>query len=190
MMKIKSISILLSILFLFAISNAKAAALTGADIKEINKALVSARTWIKQGNFEKALFYTDTEEVGKILMKGYWDKLSQNEKNDITSFMKDTLKTKFHIIQKRLAGLKFNNPRVDEGKVLCRTVVVFDRSVDKKDQVVDIYLVKKATGWKLVDIYIIGEGFISGLNEDKVRPIMKKGGKIADVKNSIKVVFE
>jgi ABC-type transporter MlaC component len=189
-MKIKSLLILLVSLLLFSISDAKAAALNAGDIKDINKALVSARTWIKQGNYEKAMFYTDFEEVGKILMKGYWDKLSQNDKNEITSFMKNTLKTKFHIIQKRLAGLKFNNPRIDEGKVLCRTVVVFDRSVDKKDQVVDIYLVKKSTGWKLVDIYILGEGFISGLNEDKVRPIMKKSGKISDVKNTIKVVFE
>lgn len=189
-MKIKSILILSAVMFLYSISNLNAAALTAADTREINKALVSSRTWIKQGNYDKALFYADFEEMGKILMKGYWNKLSQNEKNDITAFMKDILRSKFNVIQKRLAGLKFNAPRIEDGKMLCRTVVVFDRSVDKKDQVVDIYLVKKPSGWKLVDVYIIGEGFISGLNEDKVRPIMKKGGSISDVKNSVKAVFE
>ena len=167
-----------------------AAPVSPADQKEILRTLTLAQYSIKQGDYNRAITDVDFEGMAQIVMAGYWDKMSQKEKNEITTFMKDLIKGKFPIITKRLKLLKFGAINENGNQVLCETLAVFDYPTENKDQKIQIGLVKRGSEWKGVEVYILREGFLAGLNEDKVRPILKRGGTIQEALDAVRLVFQ
>jgi len=167
-----------------------AAPVSPADQKEILRTLTLAQYWIKQGDFNRAIAYVDFEGMAEIVMAGYWDRMSQKEKNEITTFMKDLIKEKFSIITQRLKLLKFGAITENGNQALCETLAVFEHATENKDQKVQIGLVKRGNEWKAVEVYILKEGFLAGINEDKVRPILKRGGTIQEALAAGKLLFQ
>jgi len=167
-----------------------AAPVSPADQKEILRTLTLAQHWIKQGDYNRAITYVDFEGMAEIVMGGYWDKMAQKEKNEITTFMKNLIKEKFPIITQRLKLLKFGAITENGNQVMCETVAVFDHTTENKDQKIQIGLVKRGNEWKGVEVYILKEGFLAGLNEDKVRPILKRGGNIQEALDAVRLVFQ
>jgi hypothetical protein len=167
-----------------------AAAVSPADQKEILHTLTLARYWIKKGDYNRAITYVDFEGMAEIVMAGYWDKLSQKEKNEITTFMKHLIKEKFPIITKRLKWLQFGAVTENGNQAVCETLAVFDQTTENKDQKIQIGLVKQGGEWKGVEVYILKEGFLAGLNEDKVRPILKRGGTIQEALAAVRQLFQ
>jgi hypothetical protein len=167
-----------------------AAPVSPADQKEILRTLTLTQYWIKQGDYNRAITYVDFEGMAEIVMAGAWDKMSQKEKNEITTFMKDLIQEKFPIITQRLKLLKFGAVTGNGNQVLCETLAVFDHTTDNKDQKFQIGLVKRGNEWKSVELYILREGFLAGLNEDKVRPILKRGGSTQEALAAIRVLFQ
>ncbi len=167
-----------------------AAPVSPADQKEILRTLTLAQHWIKQGDYNRAITYVDFEGMAEIVMAGYWDKMSQAEKNEITTFMKDLIKEKFPIITQRLKLLKFGAITENGNQALCDTLAVLDRTTDNKDQKIQIGLIKRGSEWKAVEVYILKEGFLAGLNEDKVRPILKRGGTIQEALAAVRLLFQ
>jgi len=167
-----------------------AAPVSPADQKEILRTLTLAQYWIKQGDYNRAITVVDFEGMAEIVMAGYWDKMSPKEKNEITVFMKNLIKEKFPTITQRLKLLKFGAISENENQVLCDALAVFDHTTENKDQKIQIGLVKRGNEWKAVDVYILKEGFLAGLNEDKVRPILKRGGTIQDALAAVRRLFQ
>jgi hypothetical protein len=167
-----------------------AAPVSPADQKEILRTLTLARHWIKNGDYNRAITYLDFEGMGEIVMAGYWDKMSQKEKNEIITFMKNLIREKFPIITQRLKWLQFGAITQNENQAMCETLAVFDRTTENKDQKIHIGLVKRGNEWKGVEVYILREGFLAGLNEDKVRPILKRGGTIREALDAVRLVFQ
>ncbi len=167
-----------------------AAPVSPADQKEILRTLSLAQHWIKQGDYNRAITYVDFEGMAQIVMAGYWDKMSQKEKDEITTFMKDLIKEKFPIITRRLKLLKFGAISENGNQALCEALAVLDRTTENKDQKIQIGLVKRGNEWKAVEVYILKEGFLAGLNEDKVRPILKRGGTIQEALDAVRRLFE
>jgi hypothetical protein len=167
-----------------------AAPISQADQKEILRTLTLAQYWIKKGDYNRAIAYVDFEGMAEILMAGYWDKMSQKEKNDITTFMKNLIKEKFPIITKRLKLLQFGVISENGNQVVCDTLAVFDHTTENKDQKIQIGLIKRGSEWKGVEVYILKEGFLAGINEDKVRPILKRGGTIQEALAAIRLLFQ
>ncbi len=116
--------------------------------------------------------------------------MSQKEKNEITTFMKDLIKEKFPVITQRLKLLKFGAITGNGNQVMCETLAVFDHTTENKDQKLQIGLVKRDKEWKSVELYILREGFLAGLNEDKVRPILKRGGTTQEALAAVRVLFQ
>ncbi len=167
-----------------------AAPLSPADQKEILRTLTLAQHWIKQGDYSRAITYVDFEGMAEIVMAGYWDKMSQKEKNEITTFMKDLIKEKFPIITQRLKLLKFGAITENGNQALCEALAVLDRTTDNKDQKIQIGLIRRGNEWKAVEVYILKEGFLAGLNEDKVRPILKRGGTVQEALAAVRLLFQ
>jgi len=161
-----------------------------ADQKEILRTLTLTQHWIKQGDYNRAIAYVDFEGMAEIVMAGTWDKMSQKEKNEITTFMKDLIKEKFPIITQRLKLLKFGAITGNGNQVTCETLVVFDHTTENKDQKIQIGLVKRGNEWKSVELYILREGFLAGLNEDKVRPILNRGGTTREALAEVRLLFQ
>jgi hypothetical protein len=116
--------------------------------------------WIKKGDYERAIAFVDFEGMAEIVMAGYWDKMSQKDKNEIMTFMKDLIKEKFPIITHRLKLLKFGAITENGNQVLCDTLAVIDQTTQNKDQKIQIGLVKRGNEWKGVEVYILKEGFL------------------------------
>ena len=169
---------------------AMAGPVSPADQKEILRTLTLTQHWIKQGDYNRAIAYVDFEGMAEIVMAGAWDKMSQKERIEITKFMKDLIKEKFPVITQRLKLLKFGAITGNGNQVMCETLVVFDHTTENKDQKIQIGLVKRDNEWKSVELYILREGFLAGLNEDKVRPILKRGGTPQDALAAVKVLFQ
>jgi hypothetical protein len=161
-----------------------------ADQKEILRSLTLTQHWVKQGDFNRAITRVDFEGMAEIVMAGYWDRMSQKEKNEITTFMKDLIREKFPIITQRLKLLKFGAITENGNQALCETLAVFEHATENKDQKIQIGLVKRGNEWKAVEVYILKEGFLAGLNEDKVRPILKRGGTIQEALATVRLVFQ
>jgi hypothetical protein len=104
--------------------------------------------------------------------------------------MKALIKEKFPLITQRLKLLKFGAITGNGNQVMCETLVVFDQTTENKDQKIQIGLVKRGNEWKSVELYILKEGFLAGLNEDKVRPILKRGGTPQDALAAVRVLFQ
>ena len=167
-----------------------AAPVSPADQKEILRTLMLAQHWIKQGDYNRAIMYVDFEGMAEIVMAGYWDRMSPEEKNEISTFMKNLIKEKFPIITQRLKLLKFGAITENGNQVTCEALAVLDRTVENKDQKIQIGLVKRGSEWKAVEVYILKEGFLAGLNEDKVRPILKRGGTIQEALAAVRLLFQ
>ena len=167
-----------------------AAPVSPSDQKEILRTLTLAQYWIKKGDYNRAVAYLDFEGMGEIVMAGYWDKMSQKQKNEIITFMKNLIREKFSIITQRLKWLQFGAITENGYQAMCETLVVFDRTTENKDQKIQIGLVKRGNEWKSVEIYILREGLLAGLNEDTVRPILKRGGTIQEALDAVRLVFQ
>lgn len=166
-----------------------AAPLSPEDDREIKKVLYSARYWIKQGDYPKAIAFLDFEGMAEIVMDGYWDSMSDDQKQQITTFMKELIREKFPIITQRLKWLDFRATKMVGTTVLCETIAVFDKTVENKDQKIHIGLKKRNGVWRGVEVYILMEGFLEGLNTDKIKPIMNRGGSIQEAMAAIRLVF-
>lgn len=180
---------LAAILLLIFSLQLSAAPVSPADARGIKKTLYSARYWIKRGNYSRAIQYIDFTSMAQIVMDGYWDNMSASQKTQMITFMKNLIKEKFPIITRRLKWLKFGKITMMGDTALCETLAVFDRTVENKDQKIHIGLKKRNGAWKGVEVYILMEGFLEGLNTDKVRPIMKRGGTIQEAMMAIRMVF-
>ena len=167
-----------------------AAAVSPADQKEILRTLTLAQYWIKKGDYNRAIAFVDFEGMAEILMAGYWDKMSEKDKNEITTFMKNLIKEKFPVITQRLKLLKFGAITENGNQVLCDTLAVIDQTTQNKDQKIQIGLVKRGNEWKAVEVYILKEGFLAGLNEDKIRPILKRGGTLEEALAAVRRLFQ
>jgi len=73
---------------------------------------------------------------------------------------------------------------------MCETLAVLDRTTENKDEKIHIGLVKRGSEWKAVEVYILREGFLAGLNEDTVKPILKRGGTIQEALDAVRLVFQ
>jgi hypothetical protein len=182
--------IILLLVMLWRGTGIMAAPVSPADQKEILHTLTLAQYWIKQGDYNRAITYVDFEGMAEIVMAGTWDRMSQKEKDEITTFMKDLIKEKFPMITQRLKLLKFGAITGNGNQVMCETLVVFDHTTENKDQKIQIGLVKRSNEWKSVELYILREGFLAGLNEDKVRPILKRGGTTQEALAAVRLLFQ
>jgi hypothetical protein len=182
--------IILLLVMLWQGTGVMAGPVSPADQKEILRTLTLAQHWIKQGDYNRAITYVDFEGMAEIVMAGTWDRMSQKEKDEITTFMKDLIKEKFPMITQRLKLLKFGAITGNGNQVLCDTLAVFDHTTENKDQKIQIGLVKRGNEWKGVEVYILREGFLAGLNEDKVRPILKRGGTTQEALAAVRLLFQ
>jgi len=167
-----------------------AAPVSSPDQKEILRTLRLAQHWIKKGDYSRAITFVDFEGMAQVVMAGYWDKMSKKEKDEITTFMKNLIKEKFPIITQRLKLLQFGAITQNGNQAVCDTLAVFDHTTENKDQKIQIGLVKRVNEWKVVEAYILREGFLAGLNEDKVRPILKRGGTIQEALAAVRLLFQ
>jgi hypothetical protein len=188
MKRYASLIVLLSVLGQAA--GIMAAPVSPADQKEILRTLNLAQHLIKKGDYDRAITCVDFEGMAEIVMAGYWDRMSPKEKDEITTFMKNLIKEKFPIITQRLKLLKFGAITEYRGQVLCDTLAVFEHLTENKDQKIQIGLIKRGSEWKGVEVYILKEGFLAGLNEDKIRPILKRGGTVQEALAAVRLIFQ
>jgi len=171
-------------------SGIAAAPVSPSDEKEILRTLTLAQHRIKQGDYNRAITYVDFEGMAEIVMAGYWDRMSPKDKDEITTFMKTLIKEKFPVITRRLKLLKFGAITGNGSQVRCEALAVLDHTTENKDQKIQIGLIKRGNEWKAVEVYILKEGFLAGLNEDRVRPILKRGGTIPEALAAVKQLFQ
>lgn len=156
------------------------------DAGDVEESVKTVMNSIRYGKNDMAAKQIDFNGISKIIMGSYWDTMS---KADQTELVKDIeiLITKISFPEgkkmfKHLDAILYGSPKISGDKARCKATVVVHRNYKKQENVIDFELVKKADKWKITEMYIVGEGVFSGIFEDEVNPILKKGGVPAVMK--------
>ncbi|HQO40442.1 MAG TPA: ABC transporter substrate-binding protein [Spirochaetota bacterium] len=164
-------------------------AVVASDQGDVSAAVKTILNSIRYGRHDNAMTLVDVEAVCRTLMGSYWAKMTPAEK--------DELKTNVDILIRKLSfpegeklfqhldAVLYGKPVIKGNKARCKATIVVHRDYKKQETAIDFELSKNSGRWKVVEMYILGEGIFAGIYEDEISPVLKKGG-IPAVLNAIR----
>ena len=148
--------------------------------KEIQKTIKILVNAVRYGKGKLAHQQLDYMEMGKIIMGPYWKEMTAVQQKKLAAGIKNiNNKSSFpksKKVFKHLSNIIYQKPRVKKGKKLCKTVIIVYQNYKKKEYVIDFQLKKSKGKWKIIEMYMLGEGSLAGIHQDQVKPLYKKGG--------------
>lgn len=168
------------------------AAPPAADAQKPIKTLINS---IRYGKYDLAAKQLAFGEMVKRLLATDAAKFSADEQKELGAGIETIIradsfpkgKDKFQYLD----NVVYEDPRVKDGDVLCKSTIVIHHELKKTELVIDWVLVPDATGYKIADMIMLGEGTIGGIREDQIQPLLSEGGsakvmellrkKVADV---------
>ncbi len=188
----KKLSLILTILF---ICNGVPVSLFAAgDSAQILKTVKIVFKAVQKKKYDLASRQLDYEGMGETVMRHHWKKMSQSDKAEMIKGI-EVLNRKNSFpngtdMFKHLSTILYGKPRIKKNTGWCKTTVVVYQNYKKKEIVIDFKLNKRKDKWRVVDIYMIGEGVIDGIYEDDVKVLIKEGGIPAVMKALRETVAE
>lgn len=135
---------------------------------------------VRYGKDLAALKNFGGEQQAKFLVGDAWDKATEPQRKEfIQVFHNLFAKIAFPKVRdnfKNLASITYEDPEVtgDEAKVA--STIVIDHPLKKQELKLKYALAKDKTGWKVVDVAVLGDSMLTGIRDDQVRPLLKEGG--------------
>ena len=160
----------------FFISDAVIASDSG-DVSATVKTILNS---IRYGRHDNAMTMVDVDAVCKTLMGSYWDKMTPAEKAELNKNV-DILIRKLSFPEgeklfQHLDAVLYGKPVIKGKKARCKATIVVHRDYKKEETAIDFELSKSTGKWRVVEMYIFGEGTFDGIYQDEIRPVLKKGG--------------
>ncbi len=156
------------------------------DSAQIKKTVKIVFKTVQKKKYDLASKQLDYEGMAEIVMKHHWKKMSKPDKAEMIKGI-EILNRKNSFpngtdMFKHLSTVLYGKPRVKKDIGWCKVTVVVFQNYKKKEIVIDFKLRKRSGKWKLIDIYMIGEGVLEGIYEDDVTVLVKEGGVQAVMK--------
>lgn len=154
--------------------------LLAGDAQNIDTAVKTVINSIRYGKNANAAKHIDFYGISRIIMGSYWDTMSKPDQDELIKSM-EILITKISFAEgkkmfKHLDAILYGKPVINGSKARCKAKIVVHRDYKKQENTIDFELVKTNGAWKITEMYILDEGVFSGIFEDEVNPILKKGG--------------
>lgn len=119
-------------------------------------------------------------DLGKKLMRESWSRMKPAEQKEMLAAIELVIRyVSFKEAAKDfkyLDSVVYDKPRIKGNTARCKVNIVIYNKVKKDEIITDVELVNKNNEWKIVDMYVLGEGAFDGIYQDEVQPILKKGG--------------
>lgn len=77
---------------------------------------------------------------------------------------------------KYLDSITYGEPEVKADQAFLNSVISIQHPLKKQEIKLKYELVKEGSGWKVVDVTVLGDSMLQGIKEDQVAPILKEGG--------------
>lgn len=135
---------------------------------------------VRYGRHKLALNFFAGQEQGKMLLESHWEKLSLAQQQEfITLFKTLFAKIALRRVEARFKYLKtivYDKPEIVGEKATVHSTIVILHALKKQELKLIYNLRKKADGWKVLDVTTLGESMLTGIRDEQIRKIMKKGG--------------
>ncbi len=148
--------------------------------EEVVKPLKTIVGSIRYGKDLAALKNFDNEAQSKTLVGEAWEKGTPEQKKEfLTLFPVLFAKMAFPKVRenfKHLETVLYDEPKVTGDKAEVGSTIVILHALKKQEIKVRYQLSKAASGWKVVEVVVLGDPVIQGIHEQQVAPILKEGG--------------
>ena len=168
-----------SALTLIALSLSAAPALANDAIEKPINTLVKSVRYAKD---DLALKQLDGEAQGKALLGANWASATPAQRAEFGTLFNGLFAgIAFPNIRKNLENLSttlYEPATITGDTATVVSTIVIDHPLKKQEMKVK-YDLHKTSGWKVVDVTVIGSGsdsMLSGIRKDQIEPIMKSGG--------------
>lgn len=151
-----------------------------SDSGDVSVTVKTILNSIRYGRHDNAMTMVDVEAVCKTLMGTYWSKMTPAEKDELKNNV-DILIRKLSFPEgeklfQHLDAVLYGKPVIKGNKARCKATIVVHRDYKKQETAIDFELSKSSGKWKVVEMYILGEGIFAGIYEDEISPVLRKGG--------------
>ena len=120
------------------------------------------------------------EEQGKLLLADDWSKGTEAQRKEFITLFHSLFSQKaFPNIRKNLENLDtvlYDEPTVSGEKAEIGSTILINHPLKKQELKAKYQLVKDKTGWKVVDVSVLGDSMLKGIRDPQIIDIMKEGG--------------
>jgi phospholipid transport system substrate-binding protein len=135
---------------------------------------------VRYGRDKAALKYFDGEAQGKLLLGPSWDKATAAQRTEFVQLF-ETLFAKMAFPKVRtnfehLESILYDEPKVDGDKATVDSTILILHPLKKQELKVKYLLTHQKSGWKVVDVSVLGDSTLGGIREEQVKPILQESG--------------
>lgn len=135
---------------------------------------------VRYGRHKIALRYFAGQAQGELLLEKNWKKASVKQRKEFVSLFQ-TLFAKIALrrVESRFKYLKtivYDKPQVKGNKAMVNSTIVILHALKKQEMKLKYELRKVGKKWKVLDVTTIGDSMLTGIRNNQIRKIMKKGG--------------
>ena len=157
-----------------------------APNEEVAKPVKTVVQSVRYGKDLAALKNFGGEQQARFLLGDAWDKASEPQRKEfIELFHTLFAKIAFPKVRdnfKNLASITYEDPEVKGDEAHVASTIVIDHPLKKQELKLKYALAKDKTGWKVVDVAVLGDSMLTGIRDDQIRPLLKDGGWDAVIK--------
>ena len=147
---------------------------------ELSRPLKTIINSVRYGKDLAALKMFAGEEQGKVLVADSWGKGTDAQRKEFQDlFFQLFAKIAFPKIRKNFENLDtvlYDEPAVTGDTAAMASTILINHPLKKQELKVKYHLVKQASGWKVVDVAVLGDSMLTGIRDDQIQPILKEGG--------------
>ncbi|NRD45518.1 MULTISPECIES: ABC transporter substrate-binding protein [Corallococcus] len=128
----------------------------------------------------KALENLGSDQQGLFLLGDEWTKATDAQRKEFTQLFQNLFaKIAFPKVRenfKNLDSITYDEPQVTGDKALVGSTIFINHPLKKQEMKLKYAVEKVGSGWKVVDVSVLGDSMLTGIRDDQVRPLFKEGG--------------
>ncbi len=146
----------------------------------ISKPIKTVVNSVRYGKDLLALKAFAGEEQGKLLLGDDWAKGTEAQRKEFLSLFHTLFaKIAFPKIRKNFENLDtvlYDEPVITDDRAEISSTILINHPLKKQELKAKYKLVKEKSGYKVVDVSVLGDSMLKGIRDDQIIPIMKEGG--------------
>lgn len=147
---------------------------------DTSKPLKTIINSVRYGKDQAALKLFASEHQGKFLLADSWDKGTDAQRKEFQDlFLTLFGKIAFPKIRKNFENLDtvlYEEPTITGDAAAVGSTILINHPMKKQELKVKYQLTKQASGWKVIDVAVLGDSMLTGIRDDQVQPLLKEGG--------------
>ncbi|NOJ92777.1 ABC transporter substrate-binding protein [Corallococcus sp. CA049B] len=128
----------------------------------------------------KALENLGSDQQGLFLLGDEWTKATDAQRKEFTQLFQSLFaRIAFPKVRenfKNLDSITYDEPQVTGDKALVGSTIFINHPLKKQEMKLKYAVEKVGSGWKVVDVSVLGDSMLTGIRDDQVRPLFKEGG--------------